>query len=123
MAEGGANVALAARSDGIYEMAEMIDDDEKSLPVETDVTDEKSVRSSIKETVNRFGGLNCVVNNAGIAGPTKPIEEIELEEWQHTQDVNVAGMFSPPSTRSHTSAKVIRGASSTVRLLAESVRL
>lgn len=93
MAERGANVALAARSDGIYETAEMIGDEKRTLPVRTDVTDEASVRAAIDETVDEFGGLDCVVNNAGIAGPTKPIEEIDLAEWQHTQDVNVTGMF------------------------------
>jgi len=33
------------------------------------------------------------VNNAGIGGPTKPIEEVSVEEWQHVQDVNVLGTF------------------------------
>lgn len=88
----GASVALAARSDGIYETADDINT-EQALPVPTDVTDEESVASSIEETVETFGGLDCVVNNAGIAGPTAPIEEITVEEWQRTQDVNVMGMF------------------------------
>ncbi|MGM0590443.1 MAG: SDR family NAD(P)-dependent oxidoreductase [Halobacteriota archaeon] len=94
LAEYGANVALAARSrDGIEETAELIDAPEQTLTVETDVTDESSVASALEATVDRFGSLDCVVNNAGIAGPTKPIEDVELDEWQHTMNVNVAGMF------------------------------
>ena len=33
------------------------------------------------------------MNNAGIAGPTAPIEDVTVEEWQQTMDVNVMGMF------------------------------
>jgi NAD(P)-dependent dehydrogenase (short-subunit alcohol dehydrogenase family) len=93
LAAKGANVALAARSDGIHETAEIIDDEDATLAIETDVTDERSVEAAIDRTVDEFGGLDCLVNNAGIAGPTKPIEEVTREEWEHTQDVNVTGMF------------------------------
>ncbi len=93
LADEGANVVLAARGDGIYETEGMIDDDDRTLTVETDVTDEGSVESAIEATVERFGGLDCLVNNAGIAGPTKPVEEVTVEEWQKTMDVNVLGPF------------------------------
>jgi NAD(P)-dependent dehydrogenase (short-subunit alcohol dehydrogenase family) len=93
LAEEGADVALAARSDGIYETQELIGDESRTLPVETDVTDESSVEESIQATVDEFGGLDCLVNNAGIAGPTSPIEEITVEEWRETLDVNLMGMF------------------------------
>ena len=93
LADHGANVALAARSDGIYETQELIGDERRTLPIETDVTDEGSVEDAIEATVDEFGGLDTLVNNAGIAGPTKPIQDVELEEWQRVQDVNVAGTF------------------------------
>jgi NAD(P)-dependent dehydrogenase (short-subunit alcohol dehydrogenase family) len=93
LAAEGANVALAARGDGIHETESMIDEEDRTLAVETDVTDEDSVEAAIGATVERFGGLDCLVNNAGIAGPTKPVEEITVEEWQHTMDVNVLGPF------------------------------
>lgn len=92
LADHGASVALAARSDGIYDVATQIGDD-RALPVETDVTDETAVESTIDKVVETFGGVDCVVNNAGIAGPTAPIEDITLEDWQQTQDVNVTGAF------------------------------
>lgn len=93
LASENANVALAARSDGIYETADLIGDDVQTLPVTTDVSDEESVRSAIEETVAEFGGLDCLVNNAGIAGPTAPVEEVGLDEWQQTLAVNVTGAF------------------------------
>ncbi|MBZ6494835.1 SDR family NAD(P)-dependent oxidoreductase [Natrinema longum] len=91
-ADAGANVALAARSDGIDETAQLIDAPDRTLAVETDVTDSDSVADAIDETVATFGGLDCLVNNAGIAGPTAPIEETEDGEWLETLDVNVVGI-------------------------------
>ena len=92
LAEEGANVAFAARSDGIYETDELIESDD-TLPSETDVADESSVEESIEATVDEFGGLDVLVNNAGIAGPTAPVEEVTVEEWEQTLDVNLKGMF------------------------------
>ena len=91
LADHGSNVALAARSDGIYELGEELGD--AALPVETDVTESRSVRESVEETVETFGGLDVLVNNAGIAGPTAPIEEVDESEWNYTLDVNVTGSY------------------------------
>lgn len=92
-AEWGANVALAARSEGIYETAERIGDGRQTLAVETDITDERNVKASIAQTIDTFGGLDLLVNNAGIAGPTAPVERIDTEQWQQTTDVKVLGPF------------------------------
>lgn len=93
LAEKGANVGLAARSDGIYETADMVDDDSRALAVETDVTDEDSVAESIEATVSEFGGLDCLVNNAGVAGPVQPFDHIDDGEFSHTLDVNTTGVW------------------------------
>lgn len=90
-ADYGANVTLAARSDGIYETAERIGDDDRTLAVETDVADEASVEAAIAETASTFDGLDCVVNNAGVAGPVQPFDRIDPEEFLDVQAVNVAG--------------------------------
>lgn len=91
--EQGANVALAARGDGIYKLDERSEGPGETLPVRTDVTDADSIADSIAATVDEFGGLDCLVNNAGIAGPTAPIEEVSRADWERTMDVNVTGMF------------------------------
>lgn len=93
LATEGASVTLAARSDGIFETRERIGDDDRTLAVETDVTDEDEVARCVERTVSRFGGLDCLVNNAGIAGPTAPVEDVTESEWERTMDVNVAGML------------------------------
>jgi len=98
LAGKGADVALAARSvDGLEETAEITneleDETGETLVVRTDVADEDSVEGSIQETVEEFGGLDCLVNNAGIGGPIEPFDRIDAEDWDHVQDVNVRGPF------------------------------
>ena len=58
-----------------------------------DVSDEASVARAIGEVVGRFGALDVLVNNAGIAGANKPTHELSLEEWERVQAVNVRGVF------------------------------
>lgn len=89
--EYGANVAVAARSDGIYETVEKIGDPDRALPVEVDLTDTESVNAAVTATVEEFGGLDIVVNNAGIPGRTGPIEDSSIEDWERVLDVNLLG--------------------------------
>ena len=93
LASEGAEVTLAARSEGIHETADIVDAPDRTLAVETDVTDEASVERAVEATVEAFGGLDAVVNNAGVAGPTAPVEEVSRSEWERTMDVNVTGTF------------------------------
>lgn len=93
LADYGANVALAARSDGIHETAELVGDDGRTLPVETDVSEEGMVEEAVAATVEAFGGLDCLVNNAGMAGPTAPVEEVSAAAFRETVDVNLVGAF------------------------------
>ena len=58
-----------------------------------DVTDEKRVAEVVKAVYEKHGKINVLVNNAGIAGPNKPIHEYTREEWERVFDVNVTGAF------------------------------
>ena len=97
LAGHGATVAVAARSDGIYETAELVGEEtgeeSRALAIECDVSDEDSVEAAIEETVGEFGSLDVLVNNAGISGPTAPVEEVSFEEFEETMLVNVTGAF------------------------------
>ncbi len=57
-----------------------------------DVTDEAAWSAAVAETVERFGGLNILVQSAGI-GLTKPVTEIELEEWRLVHAIDLDGVF------------------------------
>ena len=58
-----------------------------------DVSDENQVGQLFKEMLDSFGGLEILVNNAGIAGPTAPVEEIDPDEWRRSVGVNLNGAF------------------------------
>ena len=58
-----------------------------------DVSEENQVDQLFKEMSDSFGGLEILVNNAGIAGPTAPVEEIDPGEWRRSVGVNLNGAF------------------------------
>jgi gluconate 5-dehydrogenase len=63
-----------------------------ALAIEVNVTDEAAVTAMVQTTLDRFGKLDIIVNNAGI-GITGPPEEMTLADWQKTIDVNLTGVF------------------------------
>jgi NAD(P)-dependent dehydrogenase (short-subunit alcohol dehydrogenase family) len=51
------------------------------------------IEKMVPAAVEALGGLDVLVNNAGIAGPTKPVDEMPPAEWDRTVAVNLTGMF------------------------------
>ena len=58
-----------------------------------DCSDHHAVRTMFGEVDRRLGGLDILINNVGIAGPTAKVEEIEIEDWQRTLDINISAHF------------------------------
>lgn len=58
-----------------------------------DVSKEAEVAALFGAVVKELGGLDVLVNNAGVAGPTVSVEEMNLTDWQRTFDVNITGQF------------------------------
>ncbi len=92
-AREGARVALAARTLENLEdtAARMLDG--ASLVVPTDLTDETAIQNLVERTRAEFGTIDILVNNSGVAGPTKACEDVSREEWIECFEVNVTGAF------------------------------
>ena len=58
-----------------------------------DISQESEVTSLIERTVNLFGGIDILFNNAGVMLPSMEIERMPVEEWRETFDINVHGYF------------------------------
>ena len=63
------------------------------IAVEADVTRWPSVEAAAKDTADRLGGIDLLVNNAGIAGPNAPVDEYPLEAWHEVIDIDLHGVF------------------------------
>ncbi|MEP6609418.1 MAG: SDR family oxidoreductase [Burkholderiaceae bacterium] len=59
----------------------------------SDVADQSSVRALFEDVLTALGGLDVLINNAGIAGPTAQCEDISLADWDRTLAVNLTGQF------------------------------
>jgi rhamnulose-1-phosphate aldolase/alcohol dehydrogenase len=77
--QAGADEAVASYGDG-------------GLAVSGDVTDEGAVAMAYAAAVERFGGVDIIVSNAGIAS-SAPIEETSLDEWERNHRILVTGYF------------------------------
>ena len=63
------------------------------LIVPTDVRDIHSVQALFRKTIESFGRLALLFNNAGVGAPPVPIDELTLEQWQTVVDINLTGPF------------------------------
>ncbi len=93
-AQGG-NLVLAARSVPALEgVAREIEDAGGTAQViETDVTERSSAALMAQQALDRWGRIDVLVNNSGIAGPSAPLWEVPADDWDETIAVNVTGVF------------------------------
>ncbi len=94
LAEVGAAVVLAARrADRLRAIAEEIDrSGGRAVAVPTDVTDRAAVDAMVDRAVAAFGGVDVLVNNAGVM-LLAPVQRRLVDEWDRMLDVNLRGLL------------------------------
>lgn len=65
----------------------------KVIAVKADVTDWASIETATAETAKILGGIDLLVNNAGIAGPNAPVDSYDLEAWNQVIAIDLTGVF------------------------------
>ena len=91
VAEGSRCVLVDIQDDAGREAAAGLGD--AAMYVHGDVSCEDEVAAAVDAAVERFGRLDCVVNNAGILGAVGPIAEIDNAAWQRTIGVLLSSVF------------------------------
>jgi rhamnulose-1-phosphate aldolase/alcohol dehydrogenase len=92
----GAHVVLAdINIEGAEQLAQAINEEygeKRALAVKLDVTSEAEVKEAMKQSVLTFGGIDIIVNNAGLAS-SSPFEETTMDTWNLNMNVLVTGYF------------------------------
>jgi NAD(P)-dependent dehydrogenase (short-subunit alcohol dehydrogenase family) len=89
----GSDVVIAGRTEtALKETAAEIEAmGRKCLAVVTDQSVPEQVRSMVDRTLERFGRVDVLVNNAGISGPALSVADMDLEAWKQTLAINLTG--------------------------------
>ncbi|MCL4153831.1 UNVERIFIED_CONTAM: hypothetical protein GTU68_006709 [Idotea baltica] len=75
-------------------IAALQESDPSIYAVLADVTDRPIISGFISEAAEQMGGIDVLVNNAGIAGPTAKVEDVDPGDWAQTLDVCLTGQFT-----------------------------
>lgn len=59
-----------------------------------DVSRRDEIEDMVAEAAQALGGIDVLINNAGISGPTAPVAELDLEAWEKVLQVNLTGTFN-----------------------------
>jgi len=96
LARRGATVLIADRdAAGARKLdAEIASNGGEALAIEADVTDSRSLEAMVRTAIDRYGRIDCLVNNAGILGPVKPLLETTDAEVRRVYDLNVHAVFA-----------------------------
>jgi NAD(P)-dependent dehydrogenase (short-subunit alcohol dehydrogenase family) len=91
--EEGAVVAVVdIDEDSAKATVERLDDADATIAIRADVTDEGSVVEAFNRVLSRYGGIDIVVNNAGLS-VSRPLLETSVDDWDRQHDVMARGSF------------------------------
>jgi NAD(P)-dependent dehydrogenase (short-subunit alcohol dehydrogenase family) len=93
--KAGFSVAFAGRREAELNaaLASAGADASRGIAVVTDVTNPVSIKALFDKTVDAFGRLDVLFNNAGIGAPPVDIDELSVEQWRAVVDTNLTGSF------------------------------
>ncbi len=94
-AAGGAQVVVAdINAEAAEKTAQALrDGGAKAAAVRVNVGEAASVEAMVRFAVDTFGGVDIIVNNAGIGGASAPTGEYPVADWQKVLDINLSGVF------------------------------
>ena len=90
--DAGYRVVLAGRREETL-LSTLAGYESRGLAVPTDVTQEHSVQNLFTRAYEVFSRVDLLFNNAGVFGPSAPIEDVSLEQWKLVVDTNLTGAF------------------------------
>ena len=95
LAEEGADLVLTGRSvSAMQDVASLVEaGGRRVLVVPMDLRDHASIDAGAARALAHFGRVDILVNNSGVAGPSRPLTQITASEWEETFAVNVTGTF------------------------------
>jgi NAD(P)-dependent dehydrogenase (short-subunit alcohol dehydrogenase family) len=118
LASEGYSVVIADMSGAVEAAKTLKSEGHDVLGVKTDVTSVEDTKAMVDTTVNTFGGLDLLVNNAGIftSLKLKPFDQIEPAEWMKVMEVNTLGPFlcakaALPALRKSSAGRIVNIAS------------
>jgi 2-deoxy-D-gluconate 3-dehydrogenase len=88
LADGGARVAIAGRSDRVFQSA----DELGALPLQADLSKRGEAAALVPTAIDALGGLDILVNNAG-AQRRHPAEDFPIEDWDYVLSVNLNAVW------------------------------
>ena len=93
LAAEGARVVVADVVTGDATVAAVRAVGGEAIAVHCDVADPEQVAAMVDTAVQQLGGLDVLVNNAGVGGGSTPLHELDLDDWNRTLAVNLTGPF------------------------------
>lgn len=89
--ENGAHVVISSKDP--KRLTNAANELKNTYPIAADVRNEKEIQNVIEKTIEKFGRLDILINNAGILPRIKQLHEISESEWNEVIDINLSGQF------------------------------
>ncbi len=95
LAREGASVVVATPEADERErlVSELRSAGHQAIGTDTDVTNQDQLEIMVNTTIRDLGQIDVLVNNAGVIGPTAPLQDVTRADWESVMDVNVTGLF------------------------------